>query len=293
MKTAADSLQLSYLNGGVAQYRAGEHLGPRLLHDHELVLIIEGNNVVYVADGREYAAPAGSLLFTRPGFREMYRWDPAGPTRHAYFHFGVLSVPERWPKLSSWPVIRNRPAPVLVSLFRHVVDRIYLHQDWPATAPGRIDCLVVETLLSLFLEGSEELADPERDRPIQVNRAIHLMREVIDTDPHRRLTLRELAERGGVSDKHLCRSFHKSLGHPPVRTYRLLCMQLGLSLLVRSNLNIEEIADRCGFDDPAYFSRYFSKVFGCSPSRVRQRLGQGMPPPAGPLPGDITPLIFW
>ena len=130
-------------------------------------------------------------------------------------------------------------------------------------------------------------------RPVQVNRAINLMRQMIDTDPHRRLSLRELAGASGVSGKHLCRSFQKSLGCSPVETYRLLRLQLAVALLSRSNLSVREIADRCGFEDPAYFSRCFSSVFGCAPSQVRERLRNGMLPPANPLPVDITPRLFW
>jgi AraC family transcriptional regulator len=161
-------------------------------------------------------------------------------------------------------------------------------------APGLSDCRVVETLLSLFVEPDGiQPTDFERDRPVQVNLAINLMREVIDTDPHRLLSLKELATAAGVSEKHLCRSFQKSLGHSPMRTYRLLCLQLALSLLTRSNLNVQQIADRCGFADPAYFSRYLSKVFGCSPSQIREGLRHGILPPTSPLPVDLTPRFFW
>ncbi|MCX7425339.1 MAG: hypothetical protein NTW96_06900 [Planctomycetia bacterium] len=40
--TANGRLELTYLYGGVVQYRAGETLRPRVLNDYELVLILEG-----------------------------------------------------------------------------------------------------------------------------------------------------------------------------------------------------------------------------------------------------------
>ena len=286
-------LVLKYLLGGVVRYRAGETLGPRDLPDYELVLIIDGN-VHYITDDGDYVAAPGSILFTRPGFHEVYRWDPVGLTRHAYFHFDIAEVPSVWPEFTKWPVIRPRPEPVLAALFRSVLDRICLHRDWPATSPGPLDCLIVETLLSLFLEEPRiAVADFERDRPVQVGRTILFMRETIDTDAHRRLTLEDLAKAGGVSKKHLCRSFHSTLGYSPIRTYRLLCLQLSLSLLTRSNLTIREIADRCGFEDPAYFSRSFSRVFGFPPTKMREVVRGGALPPPNPLPVDLTPRLFW
>jgi AraC family transcriptional regulator len=275
-----------------AQYRA-DILEPRVLPDYEFVLIIEGH-AVYVADGCRYDAPAGSILFTRPGFREAYYWDAVGPTRHAYFHFGIVQIPGTWPEFSAWPIVLTSPDPLLPALFRHVLNRIHSHQDWPAMPPGRLDCLIVETLLSLFVERDcVALSNYERDRPAHVNLAMNFLRRRIDTDPHERFSLAELAKASGVSEKHLCRTFRKSIGHSPMSTYRLLCMQLAISMLSRSNLGMREIADRCGFDDPAYFSRYFTNVFGCSPSQTRERLRSGGPPPASPLPVDLTPRFFW
>jgi len=159
-------LQLSYLYGGAVQYQAGEHRGPRVLPDHEFVLILEGN-VSYQVQRREYAAP------------------------------------------------------------------------------------------------------------------------------HRTLSLPHLSRVAGVNAKHLCRLFRRSLGHPPIETHRLLRLQLALALLTRSNLTVKQIAHRCGFDDPAYFSRCFMKAFRRSPRAVRKRLAGGLPPPPNPLPVDVSPRLSW
>jgi AraC-like DNA-binding protein len=286
-------LKLAYLHGGVVQYRAGETLGPRVLNDYELVLILEGN-VTYQPNQRNYAAPPGSAILARPGFRETYQWDPLGLTRHAFFHFQVEQMPNAWPAESSWPVVRTQPDPVVLALFRHILHRFYLHPDWPTHPPGRDDCCMVETLINVLLEEHGcESTQFERDRPTPVNRAIKMMRHAIEEEHHRSVDLGRLAKAAGVNEKHLCRLFQKALGYPPMETYRLLCLQLSLALLARSNLTIKQIAHRCGFDDPAYFSRYFSRVFRCSPRQLRRGLSEGMLPPASPLPVDLTPRIAW
>jgi len=286
-------LQLTYLYGGAVQYQAGEHLGPRVLPDHEFVLILEGN-VTYQVQRREYAAPPGSIILARPGLQEAYTWDKRGRTRHAFFHFALDQVPAEWPEPSLWPVIRTQPDPVLPALFRHVMRRIYQHPNWPACKPGDDDCQVVETLMRLFLEESITAeSEFEHGRPAPVSRAIRHMREVIDEAPHRTLSLPQLSRVAGVNAKHLCRLFRHTLGHPPIETHRLLRLQLALALLTRSNLTVKQIAHRCGFDDPAYFSRCFMKVFRRSPRAVRKRLADGLPPPPNPLPVDVTPRLSW
>ena len=292
-KNAPDRLALAYMYGGLVSYGAGEGLGPRVLNDWEFVLILEGH-VRYRAHGRQYSAPPGSMILARPGFQEAYQWDANSRTRHAYFHFDVTELPHDWPDRSGWPVVRSKPIPVLPALFRHVMDRIFMHPEWPAEPPEPEDCRTVETLISLFLQ--EQFAESgqfERSRPEPVNKAVKLMREVLDESPQSVLRLQDLAAAAGCSEKHLCRVFRQSLGHAPMQTLRLLRLQLSLTLIVRTNLPIQQIANRCGFDDPLYFSRCFSDTFGKSPSHVRAGLKDGLPPPVSPLPVDITPRVHW
>jgi len=286
-------LKLAYLHGGIVQYRKGETLGPRRLPDYEMVLILEGN-VSYRANQHTYAAPPGGMILARPGFDETYCWDTRRATRHAFFHFSIERLPSAWPAASTWPVVRTRLDPVVPALFQHVLYRVYRHHDWPARPPGGDDCGVVETLLSLFLEEHASEADAfQRDRPTPVSRAVAAMRRAIEEEQHDAIDLPGLAKAAGVNDKHLCRLFQRTLGHPPMETYRLLCLQLALALVARSNLAVKQIAHRCGFSDPAYFSRCFTKVFRHSPSQVRQRLAAGLLPPSNPLPVDLTPRLPW
>ena len=286
-------LELAYLYGGVVHYRPGENLPSRVLSDFELVLIIEGH-VTYRADGRDHAAPPGSVILARPGSHEGYLWDTAAPTRHAYFHFDIESMPEDWPPVEKWPVIQPHPDAVVGALFRHVVQRICTHPEWPAASPGPDDCRLVESLISVFLRPQEAAGvELERNRSEPVNRVLNFMREVIDTNPHRPVRLSDLAAVAGTTEKHLCRLFHHALGHPPMATFRLLRLQLAVALLARSNLTVKEVADRCGFDNPLYFSRLFAKVYREPPTETRKRLLMRGTLPANPLPVDITPRLHW
>ncbi|MBN2021357.1 MAG: helix-turn-helix transcriptional regulator [Pirellulales bacterium] len=292
-RPAVGRLELAYLYGGVVQYCAGETLGPRMLGDYELVLIIEGQ-VSYRLDHREHRAPPGSILLARPGFHEAYRWDPVVPTRHAYFHFDIVRPAYDWPLPASWPFLRTRPAPVLGAMFRHVIQLIYCHPTWPAVPPGPAECRVVETLISLFLEEQvAENTESEYGRPEPVHRTLRWMRQTLDDDPQRPVGLDDLVRVACVTDKHLCRLFRKTVGWPPMRTYNLMRLQLSLALLTRTNLTIKQIASRCGYDNQFYFTRCFTKVFARSPNRVRQDLSRGVPPPPSPLPVDMTPRVRW
>lgn len=287
-------LELDYLHGGEVVYQPGESLQPRVLSDFELVYIIEGQ-VTYFSDGLAFAIAPGGFILGRPGFHETYCWDARIPTRHAFFHFGIISYPSDWPDLCDWPRVRNALSPVCVRLFQHILQHIYEHDDWPAVQPEPKDCRQVEVLIDTFMEDHRtETACFERERQEPVRRALMLMRRLAEENPAHPLTLAEAAAQAHVTGKHLCRLFNSSLGYSPMQTFTLLKLQAARPLLMRTNLSIKEIAERCGFDNPFYFSRRFSQTYGCSPSSFRELLRKGKSAPCkNILPVDLMSRARW
>lgn len=289
-----ERLRLGYLLGGLTIYRPGEVLGPRRLFDYECVAILEGE-VRYSIDARlDDLILAGGILLTRPGFEETYHWGRKQQTRHAYFHFSIEEMPADWPEPGSWPVTYPKTSAVVQALYREIIDRIQVHPEWPAQPPDIDTNRLVEALISLLLRpGGNAAIDPTTILPLPVQRAIHMMRLEIEESSGQPIELGKLAAVAGVTPKHLCALFAASIGHPPLRTFRLLQLQLAVPLLARTDFSVKEVARHCRFQDPYYFTRYFTQIFGESPSEVRRRMRAGGAPPRNPLPPDLAPRIFW
>lgn len=291
----AAPLALKYVYGSVVHYRPGDKLAPRVLSDFELVLMIEGT-AKYRFNGIDHKVPPGSMILARPGFRESYTWDTDIVTRHAYVHFDIASMPADWLPMEKWPVLFMDPDPVVAPMLRHLIGRIAAHgkKNWPTLRAWPEESLLMECLLTLLLKPLSKKRIAVGDRlPEQVHASLNYMRAILDANPHFDLQLGDISKRAGVSEKHLCRLFRNSLGHAPMETFRLLKLQLAMALLDRSSLAIKEIADRCGFENPLYFTRCFTRVYGKSPTRVRQSLLRQQAPPQNPLPPDIAPRIYW
>ena len=292
---ASAHLALKYIYGSVVHYRPGDKLAPRLLQDFELVLMIEGT-ANYRLGEVDHKAPPGSLILARPGFQEAYSWDTGGATRHAYVHFDIAAVPQGWAQPNKWPILIKNPDPVVAPMLRHLLGRIAAHGEtaWPTLRAWPEESLFMECLLGILIQPSRDEALAVGDRlPEQVHASLNFMRAILDTNPHYSLQLGELSKRVGITEKHLCRVFQTSLGHAPMETFRLLKLQLAMALLGRSSLAIKEIADRCGFENPLYFTRCFTRVYGKSPTETRRSLLLQEAPPANPLPPDIAPRIYW
>jgi AraC-like DNA-binding protein len=183
---------------------------------------------------------------------------------------------------------------VVGPLFWQIIERIAILPDWRTLNPGVLECRLVECLVRVLLSPVHGSPSIERSGPEPVNQALHFMRRVLDEQPDRTVSLRDLARQAGVTEKHLCRQFQKSIGHSPMKTFRLLKLQLAVALLAKSNFSIKEIAERCGFNNPLYFTRCFTRAYGASPSQTRDRLlNLRQSPPSSLLPPDIAARVCW
>ena len=271
-----ESLVLGYLWGGRATYPPGSSLGPRVLEDFELVWVVAGQ-ATYVLEGRELAASPGSILLTRPGFRETYRWDATRSTRHAFLHFAVEELPADWPSLGDWPVLRAMaPGDPVRPLFRHVLDA-WCDGTRSRERPPRSICRLVEAIVETYL--APAAAGGEHAPPV-VQRVLEWAEAALDENPARRISLSELAASAAVTPKHLCRVFARFHERSPMDAVRSMRLERSLVLLARSNSSVQDIARSTGFSSPYHFSRSFKAAYGRPPTVVRHALLAGEPPPA-------------
>ncbi|MCR4939655.1 MAG: helix-turn-helix domain-containing protein [Treponemataceae bacterium] len=79
----------------------------------------------------------------------------------------------------------------------------------------------------------------------------------------------KLADSVHVSEDYLTRIFHKETGLSPweyLNRYRIL---LASQMLLHTNSTVYDVAEKCGFQDQAYFCRVFKKIHGVPPGKFR------------------------
>ena len=80
----------------------------------------------------------------------------------------------------------------------------------------------------------------------------------------------ELSKKFGISTRYLNKQFHKQYGITPNQyliNYRII---KAMDLLSKTDLKIEQISLQTGFQDPYYFSKFFKRQTGYSPSLFRK-----------------------
>jgi len=99
-----------------------------------------------------------------------------------------------------------------------------------------------------------------------VGAAVALIEETIE-EP---LTVPEVAERVGASQRQLERLFRRHMGCSIVQFGRHMRLQYARVLLTSTGMSIREVSAASGFNHLSHFSHAFHECFGKRPSEYRQ-----------------------
>lgn len=100
-----------------------------------------------------------------------------------------------------------------------------------------------------------------------INRGRHYMIENME----RYINMDNLCSYLGISQSYCTALFKSQTGMSPMRYLNNLRVQKAAQLLSGSNMKINQICQKVGISDPYYFSRFFSKAIGISPTQYRDR----------------------
>ena len=87
------------------------------------------------------------------------------------------------------------------------------------------------------------------------------------------LDMKTVARVACLSEYHFIRSFRLCFGSSPHQYLLHLRMTRAKALLLEGKCSIAEVAQRCGYADPKYFSKSYKRLFGQNPSAVRASFG--------------------
>lgn len=96
--------------------------------------------------------------------------------------------------------------------------------------------------------------------------------EAILEHPEHPHSLDSLGTLANMSRSVFAKRFHECFGRPPMDFVREARLRRGAHLLHRSDLSVDDVANRVGFSSRSHFSRAFRDYFGHSPASFREQI---------------------
>lgn len=228
-------------------------------------------------DQRPQTLAAPAVLMVAPGCVHALTYEPGSEGWQVTVPSARLSQ-----LLAGTPLLAARLAPSRVwaaaqlDVARTEAAFAALAAEFDDAQPGRADALQAQLLL-LVTQLLRRAGDtpPEDTRRALRDTLVQRYRALIELHLRRHRPLADYAEELRVTPDHLSRSCRAVTG---LSALDLLHDRLGLEarrLLAYTPATVAEVAHELGFDDPAYFSRFFSRRAGCSPQAWRQALAEG------------------
>jgi len=239
---------------------AGHRMQRPLPDDHLLIYCRAGRGWMDSGDGR-LEVGGGDLLLLPKGLAHTYGADPQRPWTIHWVHFDGALCDDFLRLLGKPGVRRIGVQPRLLTDFEALLG---LHRRGLNPAHFIHAAHQLQALLS-SLAVLPIRTTLKSGRVLDVDAVQAVMRSHL----HGSLNLDELAAQFKLSRFHFAKTYRALTGHAPIQDFIQLKMAQACRLLDQGSLEVRQIAEQLGYDDPYYFSRLFRKVVGMAPSHYR------------------------
>ncbi|GAB2785782.1 helix-turn-helix domain-containing protein [Halomonas shantousis] len=147
-----------------------------------------------------------------------------------------------------------------------------LRQEYLRQAPGR-DMLLHSLIGALSVYAARQRQGSTRRRPRLDPGLGHLTRfqALVDERFSQQPSIETLAAQLGITSAHLNTLCRRLAGRSALQLLHERLLLEAKRHLTYTNMTISEVAERLGFSEPAYFSRFLKRHTGLSPRQFRQR----------------------
>lgn len=260
---------------------------PRYIVDHELVMFSKGETWMSVA-GQEFVCSQDSFIIVPPGVEHVSANRKKSKGHRHWIHFDWVFMGP-FEDLRVWSFLPARFEENQLRYAPEFIPESILHgqisspsyiwelferlcQRWnQGNNLDRMSCRGLLLELLILLLGSDRVGAEERNTTLRLaGRMRQLLTSAADMNVSEMPSLPEIFADLGRSYHHLCRIFRSTYAISPIEYVNALRIERAKLLLRDTNLPIANIAQRVGFDNPAYFSRVFKKLAGTSPAQFSQ-----------------------
>jgi len=251
------------------------------LHRHRdlyQVLLLERGAVSAAIDTLSATLRAPALLIVPPEAVHSFRFTPE--TQGVVISFTAQLA--RWFTSTIAPeVLDFLQQPSIWELKRDVVKKTDLEalahmllKEFSRSASGRVFALygLLTALLSNLLRVTQNVNAACGSASTDKREIVTRFHQLLEENYRRNINVSWYVQKLGISDTLLRKLCHTVEGQSPLAIVHQRLLVEAERQLRHTSMTITQIAYFLGFEDPAYFSRFFSKRVGVSPRAFRNKL---------------------
>lgn len=235
----------------------------RHVHEGFCIGVIEEGAQRFFRTGAHHVAPKGDIILVNPD--EIHTGSSAVETGWRYR--AIYPTPELLSRLTQDLVSTQRFIPWFTHAVVHdegLAQQLRLLFDL-LEQPQNIllkETLFLSTMAWLTTRYSQ--TKPSLLSLSDAKSKILTIKEMIATHPEHDFSLGELAGFAHLSQWHFLRQFKKHVGFSP-HAWLVQCRIMKAQKLLREDLKISDVSQRCGFSDQSHFTRHFKNALGITP----------------------------
>ena len=233
--------------------------------DYQLLYMLSGH-AEYWIDEEWKTVGEGSVVLYRPNEPQSYRTDSRVAMLCRWIHFSGSEVPQL---LEACGMRSGRLFfPGKCQAAENLLSAMSIEMQ--RREPLYLDVASAQFRQALALLGRRMLEGAQKEKSALRQRILPAI-EYIGQHYFESVRVEDMARQCGLSRYHFLHAFRLCMGMSPYAYLIQTRMDRAKSLLQDEELSVQEVAYLCGYDDPLYFSRAFSRLYGLSPSRFQQQ----------------------
>ncbi|MBQ7237045.1 MAG: helix-turn-helix transcriptional regulator [Clostridia bacterium] len=238
--------------------RVNEPYEKKLLPDNRdmygLFLTLEGSTTFVLKNGKKVYAAKNSIFFVKVS--ELSAIISKSPMKH-YVNYWFMAHGISLPLNKAYPLkkINFEKEIEFVTL---LIEHLQTHVDKKIQyANVRFTCRLLEWLDEInYNNQSDDF----------ISEVVMFINENVETG----ITVKKIAQKFGYCVKHTRTLFQNALGLSPKQYIDTVRLERASTLLITTNMPLQEIADKFSFSTVSHFINAFKKKYGESPTNFRQ-----------------------
>lgn len=267
-----ENTELSLTVCGIERCLPSHSYGPCMRDDYHLHFVLSGKGVLKIEDNCYYPH-RGQVFIVPPNVKIHYWCDNAEPWHYTWVSFTGTKAAHYLEKagLSIDNPVRDCYIPP--EDFLVYTEKILNHHELTISNELLRTSLLYEVLALLVSSRNQNLIDNHRPVEHDYSPGVYVdyAVEYIHYN-YNHIRVSDIADYIGITRSYLTHIFKQKLNVSPqeyLLTYRL---EQSCRLLRSTNLSIQEISEKIGYENPLTFSKIFKNSYGLSPKNYRLQM---------------------